>query len=87
MTKEKMGQIEKIEQKLGIDLVTLFKAFRGFWYNKNGEIKFSCHPIIVDDGIYILEESYPQASGIRLYFKIYFKDYGKTWALTKKELE
>ena len=38
---DKLGQLEDIEEKLKIDLVTLFKAIEnGFYYIKNNEIHF-----------------------------------------------
>ena len=75
-------EINEFEKELGIDLVTLFKAFNGLFYKKDNEIKFSCHIAVIDYGIYILEESMTIGEGI----KLYFDDYGKTWALTKEVL-
>ena len=67
---QKLGQLEDIEDELGIDLIILFKA--------------------LDKGIYCKDSGYTKNE--RLYHygadKFYdFKDYGKTWALTKEELE
>lgn len=79
---EKLAKLEDIEEELGIDLVTLFKALK--------------------NGIYIKElgNNYPywsfelrNTNGIGIviwwgYFStLFLKDYGKTWALTKEELE
>ena len=82
LAEEKLCQLEDIEDELGIDLNIFFKAFNGLFYKKDSEIKFSCHIAVVDWAIYILEESMEIGEGISLRLK----DYGKTWALTKKEL-
>lgn len=38
---DKLGQLEDIEEKLGVDLITLFKAIEnGFYYIKNNEFHF-----------------------------------------------
>ena len=46
----KLGQLEDIEEELGIDLVTLFKALKnGFYfkdYQNNNEIRFSGNTFI-----------------------------------------
>ena len=75
---------KEIEKELGIDLITLFKAMKdGVWYKT--------------DGLHHTERTY---KGIRLCgfgwcfefrvdykLKLFrFKDYGKTWSLTKEEL-
>ena len=78
----KLGKLEDIEDKLGIDISILFKAFDGIVYKKDNEIKFSCHIALIDWAIYVLEESMTIGEGICLQLK----DYGKTWALTKEEL-
>lgn len=75
----KLGQLEDIEDKLGIDLFTLFKALEnGVFYRDQR-----------DNGIHL---GYPQLSGqhISIIGKeliLRIKDYGKTWALTRGELE
>lgn len=84
LAEEKLCQLEDIEDELGIDLITLLKAYKkGIYYKgcnhkiKDVEIFFTCNCIpryfceCVVDG-----------SGKTLYFK----DCGKTWALTKEEL-
>lgn len=75
-------QIKTIEEEIGIDLVTLFKAFNCIWYKKGNELKVSCHIALIDWAIYVLEESMTIGDGICLHFQ----EYGKTWALTKEEL-
>ena len=88
---DKLGQLEDIEEELGIDLITLFKALKnGFWsIDKNKHI-YKMKPTKGNGGAmsyyasldYIITED-------TYYDEEYFllKDYGKTWALTRKELE
>lgn len=97
----KFGQLEDIEQELGIDLITLFKAFSqgssGFVYMfvkndyneeyKKGLIK----PLIITSLFrYANTKEYRLGLYDSLTCKNYIvscKDYGKTWASTKEELE
>ena len=79
----KLGQLEDIEEELSIDLITLFKALKNGVYVKN--IRYS-NIFLVED----LELGYEIINGKKqLGFGIGIKlaDYGKTWALTKEELE
>ncbi len=82
----KLGKLEDIEDELGIELITLFKASKNgivFIDNDTHDIRLA-YNIKIDIyenelvDITIGEEQKP------MYFK--FKDYGKTWALTKEEL-
>ena len=79
----KLGKHEDIEDELGIELITLITAMKeGFWSNE-------------EDGI--LYDNYHHPSNLYMdldeIFDGYHKktyslsDYGKTWALTKRELE
>lgn len=81
----KLGQLEDIEEELGIDLITLFKALEnGVWYKDykdNDKIKFTDR---VEENIRCKEFTVP-AKYTTIGLK--FRDYGETWALTKKELE
>ena len=83
----KLGQLEDIEDELGIDLITLFKALRDgiYWKDDNGkfyyfDLKGSVldfnEKMIVDNQI---DDMYGET--------FLLKDYGTTWSLTKKELE
>ena len=85
----KLSQLEDIEEELGIDLITLFKAQQIYW-----RIKY------IDTGEYSeIKKSYRvHYDFTRKQFLVYWeydyfgfslelKDYGKTWALTKEELE
>ena len=90
-------EYKKIEEELGIDLITLFKAFEnGIWikfnmgsrtYNwKTGETKETGDQVVFHKAPYkILAENI--AYFRRLFEKEYTENYGKTWALTKEELE
>ena len=79
----KLGQLEDIEEELGVDLVTLFKALKqGYIY----------YPINCPNDCYKYKiECLYMKPRIHLYVAdgvggCYMEDYGKTWALTKEEL-
>ena len=73
----KLGQLEDIEEELGIDLITFFKIYNTYhFYIKGKEYQFKIrhyqkHGIMV---------------GTNKPRYLPFKDYGKTWALTMEEL-
>lgn len=91
----KLGKLEDIEEQLGVDLITLFKALNvrdGVWVKDKeyglcnwsmGQLWFgynsSKSESFINPQIYFLKD------GGYSYFKL--SDYGKTWALTKEELE
>ena len=89
----KLQQLEDIEEELGIDLITLFKALKNGIYLKFGSEKIT--------GVYyehraILPRHFDKdCKGyfidlqleLSINFNFYFKDYGISWALTEKELE
>ena len=89
----KLGQLEDIEEELGIDLITLFKALKnGIWAKYKTQhneeqviylgmipVRFRYYPTISLKNREFAFECDKQ------YWKL--KDYGKTWALTKEELE
>ena len=75
---DKLGQLEDIEDELGIDLITLFEALKNGIYKKGrNNLK----------GL-ILYSKMPMFS---LYHKTIdnelIEDYGKMWALTREELK
>jgi hypothetical protein len=90
----KLGQLEDIEEELGIDLLTLFRALKnGIWTNQEqlygdetqGEIRFfQVRLLLEENAIGCIHNS--MWKGKEVVRTLYFKDYGKTWALTKKEL-
>ena len=84
MSKE-FNSIEAIEEELGIDLITLFKALEsGVWYKDykdNDKIKFTDD---IEENMKCKELIVPAKYTI---IGLKFKDYGETWALTREELE
>ena len=68
----------ELEEELGIDLLTLFKALKqGYiWYDEE-KYKIECLYMKPRIHLYV-------ADGVG---GCYMEDYGKTWALTKEELE
>lgn len=81
---QKLGQLEDIEEEIGIDLITLFKLWFGkvntIYTKMYGELNNCFEVDIYNHRIeFILDE-------IDTY-EVTFEDYGKTWALTREELE
>jgi len=77
----KLGQLEDIEDELGIDLIALFKALKNGVYTRQYEkVEVCCIGL---GGLIIEKET--ENEPIRDLF--YYYEYGKTWALTKEELE
>ena len=79
---DKLGRLEDIEEELGIDLVTLSKAsFAEALYFKSDKTNrieykpFTAMSIKYKTIIFGFDSTIVE-----------FKDYGKTWALTKEEL-
>ena len=85
----KLGSLEDIEEKQGIELITLFNALEnGFYYYKDGKIAHTS-----DEESYIFLSAVTSQMCIEVKFGnlitayFYFKNCGETWALTKEELE
>lgn len=85
-------EYKKIEKELGIDLSILFKALRnGFYYHDNyGNV---VHTSDTESYIFLSAKScLPNQMCIEVDFGdletmyFYLQEYGKTWALTIKEL-
>lgn len=74
---QKLGELEDIEDELGIDLVTFFKALKNGIYCK------------IENKIEHISAPYLNWHCKKIYICdiCNLNDYGKTWALTKKELE
>ena len=80
---QKLGSLEDLEEEIGINLITLFKAtHQGIWMKHNGafyffdnlivDFKHKCLvQIVSSDEV----ETFP------------FDSYGEDWALTREELE
>lgn len=89
-TADKLGQLEDIEEELGIDLITLFKALKnGVCYFTNGTQLAKDYVWMVDNCIALGNRWKLSYSFITAFERqtLSFKDYGKTWALTREELE
>ena len=85
---DKLGQLEDIEEELGIDLVTLFKALKnGVWVKYDADFGFTGKPKIVIEKDKCTEICLREKKWWIQENDFLLKDYGKTWALTKKELE
>lgn len=82
---DKLGKLEDIEENIGISLEILFKAMEnGIYYvsrTSQKEILFA-KSVITNFEKY--KGNYCLYIGNEI--AIYFKDYGKTWALTKNEI-
>lgn len=78
----KLGQLEDLEQELGIDLITLFKALTsGVWFKEWKEpIKHNCGLRLLKSG-----KSCWGLDNKNYYFPL--EEYGKTWSLDKQTLE
>lgn len=83
-----VGQYEDVKEELGIDLLTLFKALTDTIAikNKDGSIEemWACprFQISIDKN-----DSWILYGPVEEHKYVSIKDYGKTWALTKEELE
>lgn len=79
----KLSKLEDIEDELGIDLLTLFKALKNGIWTKTWDCKY---PLALNREDYTNHTTkYYVFEGKKKIIKL--KDYGKTWALTKEELE
>lgn len=87
---EKLGQLEDIEEELGIDLITLIKVLNAvlqkehFWTKYDNELDETDDVKIGDEMNGLLYIYFYWDNGKHLVFLL--SDYGKTWALTKEEL-
>lgn len=85
----RLEQLDGIKEELGIDLTILFKALRdGVFINESGIVNEI--DLIYKDDIKSIEHQpcwgfISNDDEIKVFFE--FKDYSKTWALTKEELE
>lgn len=82
----KLGKLEDIEEELGIDLNTLLKCKAIWFILPNEKLPRLAYHIHIDLYAKRLVDIIPEDRDDKpLYF--YFKDYGKTWALTTEELK
>ena len=86
----KLGQLEDIEDELGIDLITLFKVWNAvlkqeyLWTKYNNELDATNDIEIGDEDNGLFFIYFYWENGKHLTFCL--NEYGKTWALTKEEL-
>lgn len=79
---KKLSDLEDIEEELGIDLITLFKALKGIYIKPNNIYVGSPYLCLAENEKRELEF---QFKVVDTWYKV--KDYGKTWTLTGEELE
>ena len=81
---QKLLDIEKLEDEMGIDLVTLFKALNSCWFLQISTKKIygDIRPTLIFLNGWHLK---PNLTELPMLYAL--KDCGKTWALTKEELE
>jgi hypothetical protein len=74
---QKLNQLEAIEDKLGIDLITLLRVQTIGAYFKGKNERWIPMTDYNEKCFKLMETEI---------YRFYFKDYGKTWALTNEEL-
>ena len=80
----KLGRLEDIEEELGIDLITLFKALKQMFVFHKENVKIELLGLhIKSNELYLF--GFVKDTVHAVYLSL--KDYGKDWALTKEELE
>ena len=95
----KLGQLEDIEEELGIDLITLFKALKNGIWSKRGD---KVEKIEITDNLRLVLDCNGSTNKIN-YWLLDYQDisgntnksidnwwvdkYGVEWALTREELE
>lgn len=90
----KLGQLEDIEDELGIDFITLHKALTDKWFEKKHYYDDKAHRIVSHDGECTDLKRCVTEDGMEWYLEdritldwCLLKDHGERWALTKGELE
>ncbi len=84
---DKLGQLEEIEEELEIDLIILFKALKNGIKAKWGQNEIVELTILGGCQLWFNQKCFQLIDYNNKEWLYYFKDYGKTWALTKEELE
>ena len=85
---DKLGKLEDIEEELGIDLITLFKALKDGFYFKYKDKILSSNDYFLQITVDLRDNwTFDIISGHLSLLSIKFKDYNKTWALDKQTLE
>ena len=89
----RLAELEDIEEVLRCDLIKLFKALKqGYIYVKleDGIIKRDVDMLDFKEGVrcVLFDKSCQVDNNLQCYDMLnYIQDYGKSWALTKEELE
>ena len=93
---EKLGQVEDIEEELGIDIkIFIMALLNGIYVKVDGKIIDFTNSVgwlwKFDKNDSWYDEERPNEYYFAIIYRhvneFYMKDYGKTWALTKEELE
>lgn len=81
---DKLGQLEDIEEEIGIDLIALFKALKQKYVFHKENVKIELLGLHIKSGeLYLYGFVEDTTHGVYLSLK----DYGKTWALTREVVE
>lgn len=91
---DKLSQLEDIEERYGIEILTVYKAMvNGFYYLSNGKIGHFIPdrsnfvwPNLNNGSVDLMWAS-PYEDACRVIASFPFGEYGATWALTRQELE
>lgn len=83
---DKLGQLEDIEEEIGIDLITKDKVEKNRYVFVGYQNSIEINQVEIKKygrlGIDIYDKN-----AVFKYNYLSYKDYGKTWALTREELE
>lgn len=85
----KLGQLENIEEELGIDFITMFRALKYgiYCFTSQKQLTHNYVRLVSNDiGVGVRDKvsySFMTIFGEQI---LLFEDYGKTWALTEEEL-
>ena len=86
----KLADLEDIEEEIGVDLTILFKALKNgvYYFNDQGQLIHE-YVWLINNYISVGTHDKISSSFMTIYENqiLLFQDYGKTWALTKEELE
>lgn len=77
---DKLGELEDIEEGIGVDLIMLFKVLKNGFYSKYNYYAPYCNTFDLET-----KRIFVNDYDVHLIFD--FKDYGKEWALTREEIK
>lgn len=84
---QKLGELEDIEEELGIDLATLINALTcGIWLRNGNKLEHHKVFLCKSDGNFALGYDWSDKYGLQGWC-LKTKKYRQHWALTKEELE